>query len=245
MSDYGYGLWGLAALDSLLVIIFAVSFFHPQGRRDWRTLGGFAAFIVALFSEMYGYPLTIYLLSGALGSKLGLSHSSGHLWNDLIGWQGDPHLSPFHLLSYAVIIGGFGLVASAWRVLFSAQQAGVLATSGPYQRIRHPQYTGLLLIMVGFLIQWPTIPTLLMFPVLAITYRRLAIREEREVHDQFAGVWDAYASLTPRFIPARRERRYGEQADAPDPLHTSASLARAKSTERVTSGMRSRAGERR
>jgi protein-S-isoprenylcysteine O-methyltransferase Ste14 len=236
MSDYGYGLWGLAAVDSLLVIIFAVSFFHPSGRRDWRTLGGFAAFIVALFSEMYGYPLTIYLLSGALGSKLGLSHSSGHLWNDLIGWQGDPHLSPFHLLSYAVIVGGFWLVASAWRVLFSAQQAGVLATSGPYRRIRHPQYTGLLLIMVGFLIQWPTIPTLLMFPVLAITYRRLAIREERAVRDQFAGAWDDYASQTPRFIPARRGRRHVEQADAPDTPRTSTSLARSNAPRPMAKG---------
>jgi protein-S-isoprenylcysteine O-methyltransferase Ste14 len=236
MSDYGYGLWGLAAVDSLLVIIFAVSFFHPSGRRDWRTLGGFAAFIVALFSEMYGYPLTIYLLSGALGSKLGLSHSSGHLWNDLIGWQGDPHLSPFHLLSYAVIIGGFALVASAWRVLFAAQQAGVLATSGPYQRIRHPQYTGLLLIMVGFLIQWPTIPTLLMFPVLVITYRRLAIREERAVREQFAGVWDDYAGRTPRLIPRRRGRRHGGQADTPDALRTQASLARANAPRPMAEG---------
>jgi protein-S-isoprenylcysteine O-methyltransferase Ste14 len=236
MSDYGYGLWGLAAVDSLLVIIFAVSFFHPSGRRDWRTLGGFAAFIVALFSEMYGYPLTIYLLSGAVGSKLGLSHSSGHLWNDLIGWQGDPHLSPFHLLSYAVIVGGFALVASAWRVLFSAQQAGVLATTGPYQRIRHPQYTGLLLIMVGFLIQWPTIPTLLMFPVLAITYRRLAIREERAVRDQFADTWDAYESQTPRFIPARRGRRHGEQADTPDTLGSPTSLARGNAPRPMAEG---------
>ena len=104
MTDYGYGLWVLVAFDSLLVIVFAVSFFHPAGRRDWRALGGFAAFIVALFSEMYGYPLTIYLLSGVLGSKLGFSHGSGHLWNDLIGWQGDPHLSPFHLVDRKSVV---------------------------------------------------------------------------------------------------------------------------------------------
>jgi protein-S-isoprenylcysteine O-methyltransferase Ste14 len=204
MSDYGYGLWALAAVDSLLVIIFAVSFFHPTSRRDWRALGGFAAFIVALFSEMYGYPLTIYLLSGALGSKLGLSHSSGHLWNDLIGWQGDPHLSPFHLASYALIIAGFWLVAAAWRVLYAAQRSGELATSGAYTHVRHPQYVGLLLIMVGFLVQWPTIPTLLMFPVLLLTYRRLAIREEHDARQQFGERWDAYAQHTPRMLPRLR-----------------------------------------
>ena len=159
MSDYGDGLWVLAAIDSLLVIMFAVSFFHLQGRRDWRTLGGFAAFIVALFSEMYGYPLTIYLLSGAVGSKLGSNHSSRHLWNDLIGWQGDPHLSPVHIASYSLIIAGFWLVAAAWPVLCAAQRSNQLATTGAYVRVRHPQYVGLLLIMVGILVQWPTIPT--------------------------------------------------------------------------------------
>jgi protein-S-isoprenylcysteine O-methyltransferase Ste14 len=203
-SDYGYGLWVLAGFDSLLVIVFAVSFFHPANRRDWRALGGFAAFIVALFSEMYGYPLTIYLLSGAFGSKLGLGHGSGHLWNDMIGWQGDPHLSPFHLASYVLIIGGFLLISAAWRVLLPAQQAGELAVGGPYARIRHPQYSGLLLIMLGFLVQWPTIPTLVMFPVLALAYRRLASREEREVKAQFGGLWEAYAAQTPRFVPSRR-----------------------------------------
>ena len=211
MSDYGYGLWALVAVDSLLVIAFAVSFFHPQSRRDWRTLGGFAAFIVALFSEMYGYPLTIYLLSGAVGSKLGLSHSSGHLWNDLIGWRGDPHLSPFHLASYALIIAGFWLVAVAWRVLYAAQKSGDLATTGAYARVRHPQYLGLLLIMVGFLVQWPTIPTLVMFPALVVTYRRLAIHEERNNRERFGEQWEAYAERTPRMLPRIRstDRRPG------------------------------------
>jgi protein-S-isoprenylcysteine O-methyltransferase Ste14 len=213
--DYGYGLWVLAAFDSLLVIVFAVSFFHPANRRDWRALGGFAAFIVALFSEMYGYPLTIYLLSGALGSKLGLSHGSGHLWNDLIGWQGDPHLSPPHIASYMLIIAGFWLIAAAWRVLLPAQKAGELATAGPYARIRHPQYSGLLLIMLGFLAQWPTIPTLVMFPVLALAYRRLATREERTVRESFGEEWDAYAARTPRFIPSRQGIRSVVPTDQP------------------------------
>lgn len=204
MSEYGYGLWGLVAIDSLLVIVFAVSFFHPQGRRDWRTLGGFAAFMVALFSEMYGYPLTIYLLTSALGTKLGLNHGSGHLWNDLVGWNGDPHLSPFHIASYGLIIAGFWLVAAAWRVLYAAQRKGELASTGAYSHIRHPQYVGLLLIMVGFLVQWPTIPTLAMFGVLVITYRRLAIREEREAAERFGERWEDYARRTPRMLLRRR-----------------------------------------
>ena len=203
-DSYGYGLWWLVAINSLVIIIFAASFYHPQSDRDWRALGGFSAFIVALFTEMYGYPLTVYLLSGWLGSRfagLNLTHNQGHLWNDLIGWQGDPHLSPFHLASYVLIFTGFIVIAAAWRPLYTAQQNGTLATTGAYAQVRHPQYAGFLLIMIGFLLQWPTLPTLVMFPVLGWMYRRLAIREERDVAKQCPDAWAEYAAHTPRFIP--------------------------------------------
>ena len=205
MDDYGYGLWPLVAIYSAVFIVFAASFFHPRTRRDWRALGGFSAFVVALFTEMYGLPLTIYLLSGPLGDRFGLdlTHDRGHLWSDLVGWSGDPHLSPFHLASYAVIGAGFWLIASGWRVLHAAQRAGRLAVDGPYARVRHPQYAGFLAIMVGFLLQWPTLITLAMFPVLAVVYRRLAIAEEREVRAAHGAEWDAYAARTTRFLPRR------------------------------------------
>ena len=214
MSDYGYGLWFLVAVNSAVLIIFAFSFFHPQSGRDWRAMGAFSAFIVALFTEMYGFPLTVYLLSSWLGSRfsaLTFTHANGHLLNDLVGWTGDPHLSPFHLASYVLIGGGFWLIASAWGALHEAQRNGRLATTGPYARIRHPQYAGFLLIMVGFLFQWPTIPTLFMFPVLAFAYWRLAIGEEREVHRAFDREWEAYAAHTPRFIPHWNRRTAASQ----------------------------------
>ena len=207
MNDTGYGLWALVVFNSLLFIVFAVSFFHPSSKRDWRVMGGFSAFIVALFTEMYGYPLTVYLLTGPLGGLIpgvDLSHNAGHLWSDLIGWKGDPHVSPFHLASYAFIGGGFWLIAAAWRILYAAQKKGTLATTGPYARVRHPQYLGLILIMVGFLLQWPTLATLAMFPILALVYRRLAIREECEVEAEFGAEWDGYVETTPRFLPRRR-----------------------------------------
>jgi protein-S-isoprenylcysteine O-methyltransferase Ste14 len=204
MNDDGYGLWFLVVFNSALFIVFAVSFFHPKSKRDWRVMGGFSAFVIALFTEMYGYPLTVYLLTGPLGGLVPgvhLSHNAGHLWTDLIGWKGDPHLSPFHLLSYVFIGGGFWLIAAAWKVLYAAQRKGRLATAGAYARVRHPQYVGFILIMVGFLLQWPTIATLLMFPILVYVYRRLAIREEREVASEFASVYVDYARRTPRFLP--------------------------------------------
>ena len=203
-TDNGYGLWVLVVLNSAIFIVFAVSFFHPRSGRDWRALGAFSAFVVALFTEMYGYPLTVYLLTGPLSGLVpgvNLSHNAGHLWTDLIGWKGDPHFSPFHIASYAFIIGGFWLISAAWRVLIKAQRAGVLATEGPYTRVRHPQYVGFVLIMVGFLLQWPTFVTLAMFPILLVVYRRLAIREERDVRSQFGPTWDEYAARVPRFVP--------------------------------------------
>lgn len=201
-----YGLWLLVFVNAGLFIVFAFSFLRPRTRRDWRAMGGFSAFVVALFVEMYGFPLTVYLLSGWLGSRVDVlnpTHSSGHLWSELIGWKGDPHLSPFHFASYLFIGVGFWQVASAWSVLAEAVRRKALATSGPYAKVRHPQYVGLVAIMAGFLLQWPTVPTLVMFPVLVLVYRRLAFAEERDMAVQFGEVWHRYAAVTPRFFPRR------------------------------------------
>lgn len=201
-----YGLWSLVVLNSALLIAFGVSFFHPRTGRDRRAMGGYSAFIVALMTEMYGAPLTVYLLSGWLGSRvpaLQATHEGGHLWNDLIGWSGDPHVSPFHLASYVLIGAGFWLIASAWTVLHAAAQSGTLATTGPYAWLRHPQYLGFLAVMFGWLLQWPTIPTLLMFPVLAYVYARLARAEKREVAVLFPQQWTVYAARVHAYVPHR------------------------------------------
>jgi protein-S-isoprenylcysteine O-methyltransferase Ste14 len=171
----------LASIAVMLLI--AVGLSQPAGRRDWRAMGAFAAFIVALFAEMYGFPLTVYLLSGWLGSSfpgLSVSDGGGHPWADLTGWQGNPRLSPFHLVSYLAIAGGCLLIWSGWRALWAAQRRRRIACERPYAWIRHPQYSGFLLIMVGYLVQWPTIPTLAIFPVLTpVTPRQPAGRSRR------------------------------------------------------------------
>ena len=202
-----YGLWPLVVLSSVILVLFAASFFRPKTTRDWRAIGVFSAFVVALFTEMYGFPLTIYLLTGWLGERvpwLNLTHNGGHLLNELVGWKGDAHVSPLHLLSYALLGAGFWLIAAAWRKLWEAARAGALAIDGPYRHVRHPQYAGFLLIMVGFLVQWPTIPTLIMFPILVVVYRRLAIGEERDVAARFPEAWADYAEVTPRLLPRWR-----------------------------------------
>lgn len=206
MTDIpAYGLWSLVIINSLIFIIFAYSFTKPRTNRDWRSFGAFSSFIVALFAEMYGYPLTIYLLSGWLQNRYPglnlLSHDAGHLWQTLLGWKGDPHFNPIHIFSELLIVGGFFLLASAWGVLYKAQRSHTLATAGPYARMRHPQYAGFILIMTGFLLQWPTLVTLAMFPVLVFMYVRLAYREEREVFSEFGEEYAHYAKRTPAFFP--------------------------------------------
>ena len=200
-----YGLWSLVIINSLIFIFFTFSFFKPRTKTDWRTFSAFSAFIVALFVEMYGFPLTIYLMSGWLGERypqLNLySHDSGHLLHTLLGIKGNPHFDPLHILSNVLIIVGFFLLSASWRVLYKAQQAKTLALSGPYHYIRHPQYVAFTLIMFGFLVQWPTIPTLIMFPILEFMYVRLSLKEERVVAVEFGETYRKYAEQTPRFFP--------------------------------------------
>lgn len=214
-----YGLWALVLVNSAVFIIFAFSFAHPKTGRDWRYFGAFSAFLIALFTEVYGFPLTIYLLSGWLQRRSPgvdvYSHDSGHLWETVFGWGGNPHINPIHLLSYAIIFAGFALLVKSWPVLFQSQRAGKLATIGPYATVRHPQYVGFVLIMFGFLFQWPTIVTAAMFPILATMYVRLAHREEREARAAFGEGYDHYAAATPAFFPRRSRREIVRQAAAP------------------------------
>ena len=207
-SHYGYGLWSLAILNSAFFIFFAYTFYKPVTGRDWRSFGMFSAFLVALFAEMYGFPLTIYLLSGWLSQHYPqvnwLSHDAGHLLEMLFGWRVNPHFGPFHVLSYVFIFGGFYLLARAWPVLYAAQRGGHIASTGLYARIRHPQYVAFVLILFGFLLQWPTLVTLVMFPILVFAYSRLAHKEERDSAERFGAPYLEYMARTPRYVPRRR-----------------------------------------
>lgn len=202
-----YGLWGLVFINSAVFIFFAFSFFKPKTSLDWRSFGAFSAFVVALFAEMYGFPLTIYFLSGWLQNRFPgtdiFGHNSGHLWYTLFGLEGDPHSNPIHLVSNLMIVVGFIIIYRAWKVLYRAQRTGALAVTGLYGHVRHPQYAGFLVIMTGFLLMWPTILTLVMYPVLVLIYLRLAKQEEQMVRKEFGQAYDEYADRVPAFLPGR------------------------------------------
>lgn len=202
---YEYGNWLLVIISIVIFLVFLKSAFKPRSKTDWRTYKIFSAFIVALFAEMYGFPLTIYLLTSWFGNKffnIDFSHDSGHILNKILNLGGDPHFNWLHLVSNGLIVGGFILIASAWDILYKAQKKEALAVTGVYKYVRHPQYIGFILIIIGFLLQWPTLITLIMAPILIIRYIKLAREEEREMINRFGKEFEDYKKITQAFFPS-------------------------------------------
>ncbi len=202
MGTYAYGLWPAALVSIGIFIFFVLSYIKPKKRWEWQSMSTYSAFVVALFTEMYGFPLTIYILTSTLGSRYPVidpfSHMNGHLWVALAG--GSMYVWGFvMLLSLAAMIGGLVILGKGWKQIHGAN--GQLVTSGLYGRVRHPQYSALFLITVGMLIQWPTLVTAAMWPVLMFMYYRLTRREEKEMESRFGEKYAAYKRRVPMFLP--------------------------------------------
>ena len=202
---YDYGNWVLVIFNIFIFLYFIKAAFKPRTKTDWKTYRIFGAFIVALFAEMYGFPLTIYLFASYFGNKFqnpDFSHNSGHLFNTFLGIKGDPHFSFIHIFSNVLIIGGLILLGGAWKVLYQSSKKQILAATGPYRYIRHPQYFAFILIIIGFLIQWPTVITLLMAPILIIRFVKLAGTEEKLMLKKYGQSYKNYKNKVPGFFPS-------------------------------------------
>ena len=201
-EEYAYGMWVIVAFSIGLFLFFALSFLAPKGQAEWRNLGLVTAFLVALFSEMYGFPLTIYLLTGWLGDAYPVlepfNHKYGHLWVVVFGGS-TLAWAVVMGLSLALLLAGYVLLSKGWRQVHGAQ--GKLVTDGVYAFVRHPQYTGLFLMILGFLVQWPTLLTVLMAPILVYAYVRLARSEERIMFERFGQAYADYVRRTPALFP--------------------------------------------
>lgn len=199
---YAYGMWPVALVSIGIFVFFVLSYFKPKKRREWQSMGAYSAFVVALFTEMYGFPLTIYILTSILGSRYPVidpfTHINGHLWVALAGGSMSVWVLVM-LVSNIVMFGGLIILGKAWKQIHRGN--GELVTSGLYGWVRHPQYFGLFLITVGMLIQWPTIVTAAMWPILMYMYYRLALREEREMEAAFGERYEEYKREVPMLLP--------------------------------------------
>ncbi len=203
-TTYAYGRWAAVLMGIGIFSFFVISFLVPTEKREWRSLGVYEAFIIALFTEMFGFPLTIYILTSFFGIPLSLGHMQGHLLATALSMLGIIDLAGAWLVvmvvSLALILAGFILISSGWSHIYRSK--GELVTDGIYRYTRHPQYLGLMLITLGLLVQWPTIITLAMWPILILMYYRLAKREELEMEAKFGGAYIEYKRRVSMFFPA-------------------------------------------
>ncbi len=204
LETYAYGMWPVALVSIGIFVFFVLSYLKPTKRREWHSMGAYSAFIVALFTEMYGFPLTIYILTSVLGSQYPVldpfNHINGHLWVAMAGGSMVVWIVVM-LVSNAAMFGGLFIMGKAWKQIH--RTSGELTTTGLYRWVRHPQYSALFLISVGMLIQWPTLVTAAMWPVLMFMYYRLARREEKEMESRFGEKYAAYRRRVPMFWPRR------------------------------------------
>jgi protein-S-isoprenylcysteine O-methyltransferase Ste14 len=183
---------GLVAVNILAGLAFLLLLpYRRDTERLWRSKGAFTAFLIALMTEMFGWPLLLWLVAPLVELP-----SLGHLTHDAFA-----HAAPIAGTWLSLL--GLVLVVLGWRRIHAATG---LVTDGIYARMRHPQYTGLLLFTLGWLLHWPTILTLLLWPLLALAYVRLAKREERVLRERFGDAYARYASRAPRFLPRLRAR---------------------------------------
>jgi protein-S-isoprenylcysteine O-methyltransferase Ste14 len=197
--------WGLAVIMIVVVSWIFYRYFAPKNWREWAGAGLVQAFIIALYAEMYGFPLTIYLLVRFFG--LDRNNLNANLWSTFLG-IGETGMMISMVIGYVLVFIGIGLFAQGWRELYHARQQNRLATDGLYGLVRHPQYTGLFIALFGEgVVHWPTVFSVILFPVIVLVYTLLAYREERQMLEQFGQQYRMYRDHVPMFFPGKRRWR--------------------------------------
>jgi len=195
------GAWGIALIMIVVASWLLYKYLAPKNWREWAGAGLIQAFIIALYAEMYGFPLTIYLLVRFFG--LDRAYLNANLWSTLLG-VGETGMMISMVLGYVLLFSGFGIFIQGWRELFKAHQQNRLATDGLYSFVRHPQYTGLFIGLFGEgVVHWPTLFSVGLFPLIVLAYTLLARKEERKVVEKFGDAYLTYRQQVPMFLPLR------------------------------------------
>jgi len=207
--DQWYGNWPVVITTSVVFLIFLFFLTKPRRPKEWKGAGLTAAFFISLFTEMFGIPLTIYLVAPLIGvSPRAFGMYESHLWAYLLSrtrlMSLKDGVAVVMVLSSGIIILGFILLAKGWKKVYRGE--GDLVTDGLYGRLRHPQYLGLILIVVAFLIMWPTILTVLLAPFLIARYLFLAREEDHELEKEFGEDFRRYKEMVPGFMPVLVKR---------------------------------------
>jgi len=196
------GMWGLALIVIVIASWLMYHYLAPKSWREWTRAGIIQAFLIAFYAEMYGFPLTIYFLARFFGLDLEWTRG-GNLWAQLFGTP-LAHIVAM-VLGYVIVFAGATFVSDGWRRVHRARRDELMVTEGVYARMRHPQYTGLFLIVFGEgIVHWPTIVSVAAFPIIVLAYAHLARKEERNMLGTFGDEYRAYQRRVPMFIPRRR-----------------------------------------
>jgi protein-S-isoprenylcysteine O-methyltransferase Ste14 len=183
-----------------IVLYGAVLFFMPFYRKmDKKPQGTYLAFVIAFAIEMHGIPFSMWIVSWIIGKSLPEGVLWGHTLVLSIGHLGMYISIVLALIALSLILNGwYNIYKNYWS---KETGRGTLVTSGVYRYIRHPQYTGLLLLSLGMILNWATLPLIILFPVMVYMYLRLAKREERDMVTEFGDQYQSYMERTKRFIP--------------------------------------------
>ncbi len=193
-----FGQWGYLLIWAGFFALFLL--FTPFYKKSQRKPSSvYLAFVLALALEMFGVPLTMYFITWLVGSQLPEGVLWGHTLIQTFGLTGT-------YIMYVLCIIGAGLIIWGWRDIYKyywrqEEGKGQLVTRGIYAHIRHPQYTGFMLITLGMMFEWLTLPLLIMWPILLVVYYRLARKEEADMEAEFGEAYRQYKARTSMFIP--------------------------------------------